>query len=105
MSYLALCETEEQFSNLTVQDFKKKVIDKHKLDQDKIRLIFAGRQLNEDRRLLDYGIQNMCTIQIACFLSGGDEGPREGNLGDKDHKNRSMDRLCDFNDPLFKTDK
>lgn len=102
-----LCNTEEQMKTMTVEQLRQKIAAKlpPNTDMDKIRLIFLDEHLDDDSRLLsDYGIRHLSVIQITIRVDGGGGGPMEredekesGNMGDRDGRNVSMNRLSDFN--------
>ncbi|XP_031438825.1 polyubiquitin-like [Clupea harengus] len=55
----------------TVKAFKIKVYSKLKVEVDQQRLIFEGKQLDDDRKLESYGIGSMSTIFLTLALRGG----------------------------------
>lgn len=59
-----------------------------------MRLIFAGKQLENDKLLSTYITSDGCTIHQVLRLRGGhpDMGGM-GGMGDKGGKNRSRERL------------
>ena len=54
----------------TIYDVKEQIQEKEGVLPDFQRLIFAGRQLADDRTLSDYGIQNGNTIHMVVRLNG-----------------------------------
>mmetsp|Transcript_43556 Transcript_43556/g.55900 ORF Transcript_43556/g.55900 Transcript_43556/m.55900 type:complete len:151 (-) Transcript_43556:139-591(-) len=64
----------------TIEDIKNKIMEKEGVPIDQQRLIFGGKQLDSEKTLADYDVQEDSTLHMVLRLRGGKSkktGPRQ----------------------------
>mmetsp|Transcript_15649 Transcript_15649/g.28047 ORF Transcript_15649/g.28047 Transcript_15649/m.28047 type:complete len:81 (+) Transcript_15649:268-510(+) len=56
----------------TIEDIKNKIMEKEGVPTDQQRLIFGGKQLEGQKTLADYDVQEDSTFHMVLRLRGGD---------------------------------
>ncbi|KAI3933299.1 hypothetical protein MKW98_006658 [Papaver atlanticum] len=59
-------------STETVESLKLKILDKEGVPVKEQRLIYCGKQLEDEKTIGDYNIQKESTLQLVLRLGGGD---------------------------------
>ena len=59
----------------TIEQVKEDIFNVENVPCDQQRLLYAGKQLEDDRSLLDYNIKNYSTLYLILCLRGGGGGP------------------------------
>lgn len=57
-------------SSDSVESLKQKIFDREGIKVDEQRLIYAGKQMEDERTIDDYGIQKEATIHLVLRLRG-----------------------------------
>ena len=57
-------------SSETVETIKQKIQEKEGIPPDQMRLVFAGKQLEDNRTMNDYNIGNDATVHLVLRLRG-----------------------------------
>lgn len=57
------------YSSQTVSRLKSKIFKKEGIPEDRQRLVFEGKRLEDHHKLIDYSIHSACTIHLHHILS------------------------------------
>ena len=74
-NYLVDIETEDEneFNSMSILELKKKILDQTALpaNSETLRILFAGKQLENEKTFKDYGIMDKSKLMIVFRLPGG----------------------------------
>uniref|UniRef100_A0A3B3VZH4 Ubiquitin-like domain-containing protein n=1 Tax=Poecilia latipinna TaxID=48699 RepID=A0A3B3VZH4_9TELE len=97
-----LGNTEEEMQSVTVGQLKTKIFQKEGIP-DQQRLIFDGKELEDTKRLIEYGIQHESEIHLVSRVPGGEQPPETDSddevsdrSGETQAQRRSRENLADF---------
>jgi hypothetical protein len=70
---LEVCENENDFKNYTIKNLKQKLINEKMLSigVEELRLIYVGKQLDDEKTLKDYNIDDKSTLISVVRVHGG----------------------------------